>query len=127
MDTLAERRLLDTSLKQLELQCTDSTVHHVFNREELKDQLLTSNELRQLLGKPKFFPTTKCLQPKDVMKDCDLTGYQLIKNRFVCKEYINKAHANVKSAVLSTENRISFLIPWATMLSTRFVSCKSVW
>ena len=96
-----ERRLLDMSLTQLELKCVNSTVHYVLNKEDSKDSLLTSNEVRQLLSKtPKFLPTPKCLHPKNVAKDCDLFGYRLIKtfNRFVCKDYISKAHANAKSA-----------------------------
>jgi hypothetical protein len=101
METLVERRLLDMSLTQLELRCVNNTVHYVLNKEDSKDPLLTSNEVRQLLSKtPKFLPTPKYLQPKNVMKDCDLFGFRLIKtfNRFVCKDYISKAHANAKSA-----------------------------
>ena len=100
METLVERRLLDMSLMQLELRCTNNTVHYVLNNEDSKDPLLNSNEVRQLLGKtPKFLPTPKPLQPKNVENDCDLFGYRLIKtfNRFVCKDYIDKAHANAKS------------------------------
>ena len=88
-------------LTQLELRCVNSTVHYVLNQEDLKDPLLTSNEVRQLLSKtPKFLPTPKCIQPNNVMKDCDLFGYRLIKtfNRFICKDYISKAHANAKAA-----------------------------
>ena len=90
-----------TDMTQLELKCLNSTVHYVLNKEDSKDSLLTSNEVRQLLSKtPKFLPTPKCLHPKNVAKDCNLFGYRLIKtfNRFVCKDYISKAHANARAA-----------------------------
>ena len=86
------------SLSQLERQCTNNTVHYVLNREDSKDQLLTSNELRLLLSKtPKFLPTPKRLAPNSTAEDCDVFGYRLIKtfNRFVCKEFIQ--HAKVES------------------------------
>ena len=101
METLVERRLLDTSLTQLELRCSNNTVHYVLNNEDLKDPLLNSNELKRLLSKtPKFIPTPNRIKPKNVEKDCDLFGYRLIKtfNRFVCKDYISKANANARSA-----------------------------
>ena len=75
VETLVERRLLDMSLMQLELRCTNNTVHYVLNNEDSKDPLLNSNEVRQLLGKtPKFLPTPKPLQPKNVENDCNLFG-----------------------------------------------------
>lgn len=89
------------SLTQLELRCTNSTVHYVLNEKDSRDRLLTSNEVQQLLSKtPKFLPTPGRLNPKNVAKDCDLFGYRLIKtfNRFVCKDYIGKAQANAESA-----------------------------
>ena len=101
METLVERRLLDMSLTQLELRCTNNTVHYVLNETDAKDPLLTSNEVQQLLSKtPKFLPTPSRIQPKNVAKDCDLFGYRLIKtfNRFVCSDYIGKARANAEPA-----------------------------
>jgi hypothetical protein len=101
METLVERRLLDMSLTQLELRCTNNTVHYVLNESDAKDPLLTSNEVQQLLSKtPKFLPTPCRIQPRNVAKDCDLFGYRLIKtfNRFVCSDYIGKARANAESA-----------------------------
>lgn len=96
METLVERRLLSMSLSQLERQCTNNTVHYVLNKEDSKDQLLTSNEMRQLLSKtPKFLPTPRRLRPISIAQDCDVFGYRLIKtfNRFVCRESIQHAKA----------------------------------
>ena len=96
METLVERRLLSMSLSQLERQCTNNTVHYVLNKEDSKDQLLTSNEMRQLLSKtPNFLPTPRRLRPISIAQDCDVFGYRLIKtfNRFVCRESIQHAKA----------------------------------
>lgn len=89
------------SLAQLERRCTNNTVHYVLNKEDSKDPLLTSNELRQLLSKtPKFLPTPKILKPKAIAGDCDVFGYRLIKtfNRFVCKDFIEQAKVNSDAA-----------------------------
>ena len=52
---LVERRLLNMSLTQLELWCTNGTVNYVLNENDSMDPLLTSNEVQQLLCKtPKF-------------------------------------------------------------------------
>ena len=78
METLVERRLFDMSLNQVELWCTNNTVHYVLNESDAKDPLLTSNEVQQLLSKtPKFLPSTSRIQPSD---------------------YIGKARANAESA-----------------------------
>ena len=95
-----ERHILGMTLKQLELRCTSNTVHYVLNKEHSKDPLLNSNSLRLLLSKtPKFLPTPKRLKKSNVEQDCDLFGFRLIKtfNRFVCRDYINKAQAGADS------------------------------
>ena len=100
VETLVERRLLSLSLTQLELRCTSNTVHYVLNKEHSKDPLLNCNQLRMLLSKtPKFLPTPRPIKPSSVSQDCDLFGCRLIKtfNRFVCKDYIDKARANAES------------------------------
>jgi len=105
METLVEHRLLDMTLKQLELRCTNNTVHYVLNQDHAKDPLLTSNDLKRVLSKtPKFRPTPNILKPGTVAKDCNLFGHRLIKtfNRFVCKDFINMAKINSKTAGISS-------------------------
>ena len=41
--TLVEQRILNMFLTQLELMCTNSTVHYILNEKDSKDPLLTSN------------------------------------------------------------------------------------
>ena len=97
VETLVERRLLSMSLKQLELRCTNNTVHYVLNHEHSKDTLLNSNELRRILGKtPKFLPTPRILKPKNVAADCDIFNTRLIKTfrRFLCQDFIDQAKAS---------------------------------
>ena len=101
VETLVVRRLLGMTLKQLELRCTNNTVHYVLNQFHAKDPLLISNDLRKILSKtPKFRPTPNTLKPKIVEKDCNLFGYRIIKtfNRFICKDYIENAKLNSKKA-----------------------------
>ena len=105
VETLVERRLLDMTLKQLELRCTNNTVHFVLNQTHATDPLLTSNDLKRILSKtPKFRPTPKPLRPSTVEKDCNLFGHRLIKtfNRFVYKDLINRAKLNSKNAGIHT-------------------------
>jgi len=97
VEKLVERRLLNMSLKQLELRCTNNTVHYVLNKEHSKDALLNSNELRQILGKtPKFLPTPCIVRPADVARDCDRFNARLIKTfkRFVHQDFISQARAS---------------------------------
>jgi hypothetical protein len=106
LDTLVERKFLGMSLQQLELRCTSNTVHYVLNQEHAKDALLTSNELRRVLSKtPKFRPTPHIVKPKTVASDCDVLGFRIIKtfNRFVCKDFIERAKVNSK---------LAGIIPW---------------
>ena len=100
VETLVERRLLNMSLKQLELRCRNNTVHYVLNEEHSKDALLNSNELRQILGKtPKFLPTPGKLKPMNVARDCDKFNTRLIKTfkRFIHRDFISQANANSAS------------------------------
>ena len=100
VETLVERRLLNMSLKQLELRCRNNTVHYVLNEEHSKDALLNSNELRQILGKtPKFLPTPGKLKPMNVARDCDQFNTRLIKTfkRFIHRDFISQANANSAS------------------------------
>jgi hypothetical protein len=94
------------SLQQLELRCTSNTVHYVLNQEHAKDALLTSNELTRVLSKtPKFRPTPRIIKPTTVAGDCDILGHRLIKtfNRFVCKDFIERAKVNSK---------LAGIVPW---------------
>jgi hypothetical protein len=89
------------SLKQLELRCTNNTVHYVLNKEHSKDVLLNSNDLRRILGKtPKFLPTPSYLKPTNVAGDCDRFNARLIKTfrRFVRQDFISQAKANSAKA-----------------------------
>ena len=101
VETLVERRILGMSLEQLELRCTNNTVHYVLNLEHTMDPLLTSNDLKRVLSKtPKFRPTPNRIKSKTAASDCDLFGHRLIKtfNRFVCKDFIQQAKVNSKLA-----------------------------
>ena len=101
VETLVERRLLSMSLRQLELRCTNNTVHYVLNNEHSKDMLLNSNDLRRILGKtPKFLPTPRILKPANVAADCDIFNTRLIKTfkRFLCQDFINQAKASSATA-----------------------------
>ena len=89
------------SLAQHDRQCINNMVHYVVNEKDSKDQLLTSNKLRQLLSKtPKFLPTPKSLKPKTIAEDCDIFGYRLIKtfNCFVCRDFIQQTKINLDAA-----------------------------
>ena len=106
LETLVERKILGMSLQQLELRCTSNTVHYVLNQEHAKDALLTSNELTRVLSKtPKFRPTPRIIKPTTVAGDCDILGHRLIKtfNRFVCKDFIERAKVNSK---------LAGIVPW---------------
>ena len=101
VDTLVERNFLGMSLQQLELRCTSNIVHYVLDQEHAKDALPTSNELKRVLSKtPKFRPTPSTIKPSTVAGDCDVLGHRLIKtfNRFVSKDFIERAQVNSKLA-----------------------------
>ncbi len=120
-DTLVERKFLGITLQQLELRCTSNTVHYVLNQTHAKDMLLTSNELKRVLSKtPKFRPTPSIIKPTTVAGDCDILGHRLIKpfNRFVCKDFIERAKVNSKLVESSHGNQHSFLTRWTTMRGT---------
>ena len=68
--------------------------------------LLTSYELKRVLSKtPKFRPTPNIIKAKTVASDCDLFGQRLIKtfNRFVCKDFIQRAQVN---------SDLAGIVPW---------------
>ena len=92
------------SVTQLELRCSNSTVHYVLDNEDLKDPLLNSNELKQRVKlavgivqrlqraearwpsgvllfsmTPKFILIPSRIRMKNVEKVYDLFGYRLIK------------------------------------------------
>ena len=94
-----EHSLLSMSLAQLERRCINN---YVLNQENSMDQLLTSNDLRQLLSNtPKFLSTPQCLKPNDITNHCDVVGYRVFKfgfNSFVCKDYIQQAQTNSDAA-----------------------------
>ena len=106
VDTLVERKFLGMSLQQLELRCTKNTVHYVLNQEHEEGSLLTTQELKRILSKtPKFRPTPNIIKAKTVANDCDLFGHRLIKtfNRFVCKDFIQRAQVN---------SDLAGIVPW---------------
>ena len=66
-ETLAECCFLNMSLKQLQLWCTNNTVHY---RQNDSDVLLNFNEFRQIFGKtPKFLPAPGNLKSMKVARD----------------------------------------------------------
>jgi hypothetical protein len=54
---------------------------------------------------PKFRPTPHIVKPKTVASDCDVLGFRIIKtfNRFVCKDFIERAKVNSK---------LAGIVPW---------------
>ena len=76
-----KRRLLSTTLKQLELRSSSQMYQeHCPNEKHFKDAQLNSNEVRQLLGRTQCcIPTPKRMDAADIPRDCDIFRYRLIK------------------------------------------------
>jgi len=67
MKDLVTRTILGRTLGQLEFRRINNNVHYVLNKEHASDPLLTSPEVKRLLGcTPKFIPTPKRKSSKDL-------------------------------------------------------------
>ena len=105
VERLVAKTLLSKSRKELELRNSNNSVHFVLNQDHEADPLLTSNEVRGLLGKtPRFIPTPKGIDPKDIARNCDIFGFRLIKtfNRSIYADSIAMANKDSLQSGIKT-------------------------